>query len=154
MERLGDNARDVLRDAGADEIGAIAEIVAAWPAVVGDAVARQAWPRRLARDGTLLVATSSSTWAYELDRLGPEIEQRLREALGDAAPARLRFAPGLLPEQSAAAAAVPAATVKPNAAELAAAARMTDGIENRELRSAAARAAALALARRRDDHSV
>ncbi len=154
MERLGDDARSVLREAGAEEVGAIAEIVAVWPLAVGDAVARQAWPRRLARDGTLLVATSSSTWAYELDRLSPEIVERLREALGDTAPPRLRFSPGLVPEPAAPSTDGPAQAPVPTPAEVDEAARLTAGIESHALRTIAARAAALALARRRDDHSV
>jgi hypothetical protein len=154
VERLGDDARNILRDAGAGEIGAIAEVVAVWPEAVGAEVARQAWPRRIARDGALLVATSSSTWAYELDRLSPEILARLRASLGDVTPPRLRFAPGLVPEPSGPPAGVPTLTVRPTAAELGEAARLTAGIESHDLRTIAARAAALALARRRDDLSV
>jgi hypothetical protein len=78
--------------------GAIAEIVEAWPAAVGDSIARNAWPARVSRDGTLHVATSSSAWAFELGLLEADVRGRLGAALGGEAPPRLRFAPGRLPE--------------------------------------------------------
>ena len=40
----------------------IAELVERWPAAVGDAIARQAWPARIARDGTLHANTTASVW--------------------------------------------------------------------------------------------
>ena len=55
-----------------------------WPTVVGDAVARNAWPLRVARDGTLHVATAApATWAHELDLLQEAILDGLRSRLGD-----------------------------------------------------------------------
>ena len=45
------------------------ELVAAWPDAVGETVAANAWPARLARDGTLHVHAASSTWAFELQQL-------------------------------------------------------------------------------------
>ena len=74
------------------------ELVAAWPDAVGETVAANAWPARLARDGTLHVHAASSTWAFELQQLETEIAGRLREAVPEATPARLRFAAGPLPE--------------------------------------------------------
>ncbi len=96
MERLGDDATRLLAAAGAPRADALAAIVGAWPAAVGEAVAKNAWPQRIARDGTLHVATMSSAWAFELDRLGSEVLERLREALGEgcAAGAPLRSRPG------------------------------------------------------------
>jgi hypothetical protein len=153
MDRLGDGAQRVLEDAGIAGVGAIARIVEVWPTAVGDDVARQAWPRRLARDGSLHVATTSSTWAFELDRLAPAIVERLQEALGEAAPARLRFAPGLVPEQPPPAQPV-APPVTPTAGDIVEAERMTAEITSPELRELVRNAAALALARRRDDLSI
>src|SRR5215471_2530286 len=75
------------------------ELVRAWPHAVGPAIADNAWPARVGRDGTLHVAARSSTWAFELTQLEAGIRERLAEALGDAAPRRLRFAPGRLPER-------------------------------------------------------
>jgi hypothetical protein len=106
MERIGGAVRSELGRFGT--AGAMADLVAAWPGAVGDAVATNAWPGRLARDGTLHVAASSSAWAFELGQLESEILARLKEALGKAAPSRLRFAPGPLPETA------PAASERPH----------------------------------------
>jgi hypothetical protein len=101
IERLGGEVkRELARFGGA---GLMTELVGAWPAAVGETVAANAWPARLARDGTLHVNAASSTWAFELQQLEGEIIGRLREAVPEAAPARLRFAPGPLPELPAAA---------------------------------------------------
>jgi hypothetical protein len=98
MERIGREVERTLKRSGGGSALALAEIAGAWPEAVGDAVARQAWPLRLARDGTLHVATTSSTWAFELDRLAPEISERLAALLGAQTPARLRFRVGPVPE--------------------------------------------------------
>jgi hypothetical protein len=73
-------------------------IVEAWPGAVGATIARNAWPARIARDGTLHVATSSSSWAFELAQLEADVLSRLRAATGKDAPVKLRFAVGKLPE--------------------------------------------------------
>jgi hypothetical protein len=96
MERIGEMVRRELGRFGT--AGTMADVVAAWPELVGEQVAANAWPARLARDGTLHVAASSSAWAFELGQLEGEILPRLQKALGEAAPRRLRFAPGPLPE--------------------------------------------------------
>src|SRR5213078_3496319 len=96
MERIGAAVRSELGRFGT--AGAMADLVAAWPQAVGDAVAANAWPARIARDGTLHVATSSSAWAFELTQLEETVVSRLRERLGGQAPAHLRFAVGPLPE--------------------------------------------------------
>ena len=96
MERIGGEVKRELSRFGA--AGAMTELVAAWPAAVGETVAANAWPARLARDGTVHVNAASSTWAFELQHLEGEIAGRLREAVPEAAPARLRFAAGRLPE--------------------------------------------------------
>jgi hypothetical protein len=96
IERLGGEVkRELSRFGGA---ASMTELVGAWPAAVGETVAANAWPARLARDGALHVNAASSTWAFELQQLESEIAGRLRDAVPEAAPARLRFAPGPLPE--------------------------------------------------------
>jgi len=79
--------------------GAMGDVVAAWPDAVGAGIAAEAWPARIARDGTLTIATSSSVWAFELTQLEATVRERLAAALGDGAPKRLRFVPGRLPER-------------------------------------------------------
>jgi hypothetical protein len=96
MERIGDAVRRELGRFGT--AAKMADLVGAWPGLVGTQVAANAWPARLARDGTLHVNTSSSAWAFELGHLEAEILPRLQEALGKGAPRKLKFAPGPLPE--------------------------------------------------------
>ena len=152
MERIEKSVEHVLSRSGGGTALALAEITAAWPEAVGKAVSREAWPLRVARDGTLHVATSSSTWAFELDRLSPEIEERLRALMGPAAPAKLRFRVGPVPEHGEPAAegvSAPGAGfhVTPEIDSEAVAA--ASGIEDRELRELVARAARASLARAR-----
>jgi len=97
MERLEDAFRGALRGAGVPDAGALADVTRVWPEAVGDAIARAAWPQRIARDGTLLVAASSATWAFELGLLGDEILGKLAAAVGASAPTAIRFSPGVVP---------------------------------------------------------
>lgn len=124
----------------------LADIVAAWPESVGAGIAANAWPARVARDGSLHVATSSSAWAFELTHLAPSILERLQERLGDSAPAALRFAPGPLPEAGPEPIEASKRTVpKVSEADRAEGARIAAAIENPDLREAVARAAEASL---------
>jgi hypothetical protein len=143
---IGDSVRRELGRFGA--AGAMGEIVEAWPAAVGDSIARNAWPARVSRDGTLHVATSSSAWAFELGLLEADIRSRLESALGPAAPPRLRFAPGRLPEPPAKAPEESrAAPPEPSPEDRREAARLTASIGDENLRKIVAKAAASSLAR-------
>jgi hypothetical protein len=150
MERIGDSVgRELARSGGAASL-ALAEITAAWPAAVGEAVARQAWPLRVGRDGTLHVATASSTWAFELDRLSPEIQERLEAVLGTAAPAKLRFRVGPIPEPGEPAEGAQGTLAEPletTAETDTFAVSVASAIEDPELRKMVARAASASLAR-------
>ena len=125
----------------------MAELVAAWPAAVGPQIAGQAWPARIARDGTLHVAVSSSVWAFELTQLEPEIRTRLTAALGETAPASIRFAVGRIPESGS----DPDPEEKKSAPKVTAeqsaeAERVASSITDRELREVVAKAIAASLA--------
>lgn len=152
-DRIGDEFRRELGRLG--PAGAIADVVAAWPDAVGDSIARNAWPARIARDGTLHVATSSSAWAFELGLLEEELRERLLEKLGEQTPKRLRFAPGPLPE---AAAPDPAEgrDRAPNVTEqhVQAGEELSATISDENLRKIVAKAAAASLASRPNDRSV
>jgi hypothetical protein len=92
------------------------------------------------------VHTSSSAWAFELQQLEPDI----RERLGPAAPKKLRFAPGPLPERSreqVEEARTPPPEPTPD--EVDQAARLAAAIDDEELRKLVAKAAAQSLARAR-----
>ena len=145
MESLGDEIRRVLGRFG--PAAGLGEIVACWPAAVGPEIARNAWPARLARDGTLRVATSSSTWAFELTQLESQILERLRQHLAELTPSRLRFAAGPLPEPAAEEETIAARTVpEVDAALVAEGERIAAPIGDPALREAVARAAAASLA--------
>jgi predicted nucleic acid-binding Zn ribbon protein len=149
MERIERSVEQELSRRGGGGAVALGALTAAWARAVGENVARNAWPLRVGRDGTLHVATSSSTWALELDRLGPEVLEKLSADLGEGAPARLRFAVGPVPEAAATEevneAPSPSADVAPEAAATASAAAAE--IEDPELRELALRAARAALSR-------
>ncbi|HZR96947.1 MAG TPA: DciA family protein [Gaiellaceae bacterium] len=124
-------------------------VVEAWPAAVGDEIARNAWPARFQRDGTLVIHTRDAIWGFELTSRAGEIAARL--------PGRppLTFVPGPLPEPGPEAPETapeppPAATLE----ERSAAAEWAASIEDPELRDAVAKAAAASLARRRGSRSV
>ena len=85
MDRLSEELRRELSRFGVQS--GLAELVERWPGVVGASIARNAWPARIARDGTLHVATADSIWAFELGHRAAEIAARLGVA-------KLRFAPG------------------------------------------------------------
>ena len=89
MKHLGEEVKRELGRFGPE--GGISELVEAWPAAVGETIARSAWPARVARDGTLHVNTADSIWAFELTSRAGEIAERLGVE-------RVRFAPGRLPE--------------------------------------------------------
>ncbi len=153
MERLDGSVRRALRSSGVPDAGVLAQVTRAWRAAVGPAIARAAWPQRLARDGTLHVTTVSSTWAFELGRMEAEVRAKLAASLGDATPPALRFAPGPVPSPPAAEEAhaeMPVPTVE----EAAEAAALTARIEDPGLREAVRRAAAASLARGRGDRQV
>jgi hypothetical protein len=146
IERLDAEVRRELDRFGPIE-GDTAAIVRVWPHSVGETVARNAWPARIARDGTLLVHTSSSTWAFELDRLAGTILTQLGDELGKRAPRALKFAAGPMPEARAeAVAGRPAAGPESTPEQRAEAAEIAAGIEDEELRELVARAAAASLA--------
>jgi predicted nucleic acid-binding Zn ribbon protein len=146
-QRIGDAVKRELGRFG--PTGAMAEIVRAWPGAVGDNIARNAWPARVARDGTLHVNTSSSAWAFELGMLEQEILGHLRDSLGTDAPSGLRFAPGRLPEPAPEPPpSAPARGPSPSPEQRLEADRLAAPIDDENLRKLVAKAAAASLARR------
>jgi hypothetical protein len=141
MERVGDEvARELSRFGPA--VG-MERLVEAWSGAVGPEISRNAWPARLARDGTLHVHTKDSIWAFELTSRAEEIRGRL----GELAPPRLTFAPGPLPEPSEK---VPEPhrkrPPKPTTAQVAKGESLARGIRDADLRKVVAKAVAASLA--------
>jgi hypothetical protein len=148
MERLGGQIKRSLAAAGVPDAAMLSAVTEAWPDTVGPAIARAAWPARIGRDGTLHVNAVSSTWAFELGRLGEQICGRLRVALGDDAPPALRVAPGPVPGQGRSEPTPPEAP-QPTAAEAAAARDIASAVSDDALRETIRRAAEASLAARR-----
>jgi hypothetical protein len=153
MDRIGDTVRRELGRFGT--AGEMADVVEAWPGAVGDTIAANAWPARLTRDRTLHVNTGSSAWAFELGQLENEILPRLRAALGEDGPRRLRFAPGPLPELAPAASErTPSAPLEPSPEDVREARALASTIESEELRKTVEKAARASLARVGSGRSV
>ena len=152
MEQIGKEVGRGLARAGGDAGVMLTELTASWPDAVGEQIARNAWPLRVGRDGTLHVATSSATWAFELDRMRGEIADRLAGALGEGAPKALRFRPGPVPEPGAPTESQP--DPRPPEAtpeDRREAASAASSIDDPELRELVARAARASLSRARSD---
>jgi hypothetical protein len=146
MKQLGDEVRQQLQRFG-PAVG-MPELVELWPEVVGETIARNAWPARIARDGTVHVNTADSVWAFELTSRAPEIAERLGVE-------QIRFAPGRLPEASVEAPEEVEKTLRtPSAEGLREGERLAETIEDENLRKIVARAAALSLETGSDSRPV
>jgi hypothetical protein len=148
MDRVGGDVKRELGRFGPES--GMAPLVEAWPMAVGPEIARNAWPARLARDGTLHVHTQDSIWAFELTTRAEEIRTRL----GKVAPRRLAFAPGPLPEPAVGLPEqVRERPAEPTAEHVAKAESLTREIRDDELRKVVAKAAAASLSRDDNDRS-
>jgi hypothetical protein len=142
LDPLGKEIRKELSRYGPQ--AGMAELVEAWPAIVGEAIARNAWPARIARDGTVHINTADSIWSFELGHRSAEIAERLGVP-------GVRFAPGPLPEASE----EPSKTVyavSPQDEEMARA--IASSISDEKLRESVQKAVSLSLARERGDPSI
>ena len=146
MKQLGDEVQRELSRFGV--VAGLPELVEAWPQAVGETIARNAWPARIARDGTLHVSTADSVWAFELTSRAGEIAARLGVP-------SIRFASGRLPEPPAGEGESDRKPVlEPSPSARAEGERVAAAIEDENLRKIVARAAAASLARGSDDRSV
>jgi Dna[CI] antecedent, DciA len=143
-EPLGEEIRAELRRLGA-ESGA-GDAVGAWPAAVGDEIARNAWPARTQADGTLVVHVRDAIWGFELTQRAGEISGRLPGR------PRLRFVPGPLPDAAPEALPAPPLAATPEQALQAAA--LAAPIKDRDLRESVVKVIKAALARASGDRSV
>jgi hypothetical protein len=144
MEPLGDQIRAELSRVGADS-GA-GDAVTAWPAAVGDEIARNAWPARTQPDGTLVVHVRDAIWGFELTQRAAEISERLPGR------PRLKFTPGPLPDMTPEPSPATPVEVSPEQAREAAA--ITAGIVDPDLRESVAKAIKRALAQAQNDRPV
>jgi hypothetical protein len=142
MDPLGKEIRAALGRFGPQ--AGMAELVERWPEAVGAAIARNAWPARISRDGTVQVSTADSVWAFELGQRATE----MAELLGVP---KLRFAPGPLPEAPLEPVEHPV-DVRPEDEERAHA--IASAIGDESLRKRVQKAVSLGLARGRDNRSI
>ena|SRR5436190_1111039 len=145
MKNLGEDVKRQLERFG--PVAGMPELLEAWPGTVGETIARNAWPARIARDGTVHVNTADSIWAFELTSRASEIAARLGVA-------QIRFAPGRLPDASAETArATEKPPARPSEEQLREGERLAATIEDENLRKIVARAAAASLKNGSDDRS-
>jgi hypothetical protein len=123
----------------------MAELVERWPEAVGEAIARNAWPARIARDGTVHVNTADSVWAFELGHKASEIAAKLGVE-------KLRFAAGPLPEADEEESISNAIAASPEDEERARA--IASSISDENLRESVQKAVSLSLARGREDTPI
>jgi hypothetical protein len=120
------------------------ELLERWPDAVGEAIARNAWPSRIAKDGTVHVNTADSIWAFELGQQAAEIAGRLGVT-------KIRFAPGQLPEPDEERRDDP---LEPTPEEEERARLLAAAIEDEKVRESVQKAVRLSLARERRDRPV
>ncbi len=142
MKRVGDLLGAMLPPSSGAEL--LLPILRAWPDAVGAPVAREAWPSRMAQDGTLVVHVTSSLWASELAMLSELLREKLSMALAGPAP-QLRFRVGPVPHPAA----QPVAAPPPQAA-VEAAERLSAQVADGPLRDAVKAALERALVRSGD----
>jgi hypothetical protein len=143
MDPLGPDIRSELARYGPQ--AGMAELVERWPDVVGDAIARNAWPARIARDGTVHINTADSVWAFELGQKAAEIAGKLGVE-------KLRFAAGPLPEADEEAAVT--APVETTLEDEERARAIASSISDQNLRESVQKAVSLSLARGRSDTPI
>ena len=122
----------------------MAELVDRWPAIVGESIARNAWPARIAKDGTVHVNTADSVWSFELGQRAADIAERL------GVPA-VRFAPGPLVEAPEEVVHEP---VRATAEDEEFARAVASAIGDEKLRESVQKAVSLGLARGRGDTPI
>ena len=71
--KVGDVLAGYLKSAGLAERIGQAAVVASWPDLVGERIARAAQPESVSPDGTLFVRVKSSAWRQELSLMTPEV---------------------------------------------------------------------------------
>jgi hypothetical protein len=143
MDPLGPDIRAELSRYGPQ--AGMAELVERWPDAVGAAIARNAWPARIARDGTVHVNTADSVWAFELGQKAAEIARKLGVE-------KLRFAAGPLPEADEEERVSRPVKITPQDEERARA--IASSISDEKLRESVQKAVSLSLARGRGNTPI
>lgn len=145
MPDIASIARSVVRGADPEGKRHGAKIVESWPRVAGEEIARHSRASAF-RDGELIVLVESPVWATELSMMSEEFRTGLNRALGENRVDSLRFtvsreaaggSRATTPEEEPAPPEPPEA-IPLDESELAQVEYVTAGIEDDDLRSAAA----------------
>ena len=96
LRHLADAARSASRPIMRGHGFAVPAILCDWPSIVGEALARDALPERLSRDGSLTIRVAGPV-ATILQHQEPQILSRIATYFGHRAVRRLRFVRGPLP---------------------------------------------------------
>ena len=89
-QRLGDALAEVSRELGLPDPEQLGRLLAAWPDLVGRAVAEHARLRAL-RDGVLTVAVDAPAWATQLRYLESDLVTRISEQVAAGVVERVRI---------------------------------------------------------------
>jgi hypothetical protein len=142
LSSLGPEIRKELSQFGPQ--AGMAEVLERWAEVVGPDIARNAWPARIARDGTVHVNTADSVWAFELGHRAGEIGTKLGATA-------VRFAPGPLPEPDEVRVERPVETTLEDEERARA---IASSISDQKLRESVQKAVSFGLVRGRDDTPI
>jgi hypothetical protein len=144
VEPLGEEIRAELSRVGADS--GPGDAASAWPAAVGEEIARHAWPAGRQPDGTLVVHVRDAIWGFELTQRAGEISERLPGR------PRLRFTLGPLPDTAPEP--TPAPRLEASPEQEREAASLAAEIVDPELRESVAKVIKAALVRAPNDRPV
>ena len=84
-QAVSDVFRSLVRSRSWDEPLSYGSLIAAWPQIAGPQVAAHAQIESF-QDGVLLIRTDSTAWAKQLVLLLPQLDKRIADELGGAAP--------------------------------------------------------------------
>jgi hypothetical protein len=143
LEAIGREVRGELSRFGPQ--AGMVELLDAWPNAVGDSIARNAWPARIAKDGTVHVHTADSIWAFELAQRAAEIASKLGVDT-------VKFVPGPLPDATVEEPSPP--RLEPGPQDLERARAIAASIDDEDLRETVQKAVSLSLASQPADPRV
>jgi len=80
--RVADVLPGVFRSAGIEKRVAQATVLAEWPSLVGDRIAKVTTAESVRDDGVLLVSVRTAAWTQELSLMTPQIIARVNAGRG------------------------------------------------------------------------
>jgi len=84
-------------DSAGAKVMAVLSLHRIWPDIVGELAASHCRPAGF-RKGCLIIAAESPAWTQEMSLLGPQVQEKLDEALGRGVITELRFRTAKLPD--------------------------------------------------------